>query len=156
MRFFALTAIVAAVAVLFVSAPAAATPSAIVARTLSGTTYSSADHYGSPIPPWEAGAKPGWYYGKNPAVVSQLGLDLIYLADSVGFISSASLCPSIFLILPGTNLYLYETFLGYIDHLSPPRSLAPRLPQVPKGKALPKAPQSPQYPILPGMEHDHV
>jgi hypothetical protein len=92
MRFFALTAIVAAVAVLLVNAPAAsASPSAAAL----GTTYSQADHYGAPIPPWKKGCKPGWYYGDNPGYVQQYGFDLIYLKDSVGLISSPDLYPLI-------------------------------------------------------------
>lgn len=26
----------------------------------------SKNHYGSPIPPWKPGSKPGWYYGPHP------------------------------------------------------------------------------------------
>ena len=86
MRFFALTAIVAA-GLLLVSAPSAsANPFAAVARSL-GATYSQADHYGAPIPPWQKGYMPGWYYGDNPSYVKQFGLSLIYLKDEVCLIS---------------------------------------------------------------------
>lgn len=26
----------------------------------------SKNHYGSPLPPWEHGSKPGWYFGPHP------------------------------------------------------------------------------------------
>jgi len=32
-----------------------------------GADLSSSNHYGAPIPPWEPGCQPGWYYGPNPA-----------------------------------------------------------------------------------------
>lgn len=31
-----------------------------------GFDLTSANHYGSPIPPWVPGSKPGWYYGPHP------------------------------------------------------------------------------------------
>lgn len=41
----------------------------------------AANYYGAPIPPWEAGCKPGWYYGKNNA---KLGKELAWLVNDVG------------------------------------------------------------------------
>ena len=147
MRFFALTAFVAAVAILLVSAPAAsATPSAAVARGY-GTTYSQADHYGAPIPPWKKGCKPGWYYGNNPAHVKQFGFELIYLKASVGLISSLPLYPS---ILYPTVLISMTLITVHIVHLSPPQSLALQLPQVPQGPA-----SAPPPPPLHTHTHTH-
>ncbi|KAJ6551330.1 hypothetical protein B0H19DRAFT_995849 [Mycena capillaripes] len=31
----------------------------------TGLTLNAKNHYGAPIPPWEAGHYPGWYYGKS-------------------------------------------------------------------------------------------
>ncbi|KAF9445374.1 hypothetical protein P691DRAFT_675758 [Macrolepiota fuliginosa MF-IS2] len=31
-----------------------------------GLDLSNTNHYGSPIPPWLPGSKPGWYYGPHP------------------------------------------------------------------------------------------
>jgi len=33
---------------------------------LGGADLSDTNHYGAPIPPWEPGCKPGWYYGPHP------------------------------------------------------------------------------------------
>ncbi|KAJ7578989.1 hypothetical protein C8J56DRAFT_964525 [Mycena floridula] len=48
-----------------------------------GTQLSAANHYGSPIPPWEAGAKPGWYYGKSPSLLDLLGLGGLPVLDGL-------------------------------------------------------------------------
>ncbi len=31
-----------------------------------GFDLTSANHNGSPLPPWVSGSKPGWYYGPHP------------------------------------------------------------------------------------------
>ncbi|KAJ7089134.1 hypothetical protein C8R44DRAFT_720537 [Mycena epipterygia] len=31
----------------------------------SATALNAKNHYGAPIPPWEAGHRPGWYYGRG-------------------------------------------------------------------------------------------
>ncbi|KAJ7206648.1 hypothetical protein GGX14DRAFT_551510 [Mycena pura] len=59
MRF---STLLAAVAVAAVGSSAATVSSDAVTQALSLTVD---NHYGSPIPPWESGHKPGWYYGKQ-------------------------------------------------------------------------------------------
>lgn len=73
MRFTALCAIVAAAATSVGGVP---TASAVLSRDISlslnlpgllnGFDLSNTNHYGAPIPPWEPGSKPGWYYGPHP------------------------------------------------------------------------------------------
>jgi len=58
-------AVLAAVAV----ATTSATPFGFSSWTLqqaTGYDLSQGNHYGSPIPPWQSGHKPGWYYGSSP------------------------------------------------------------------------------------------
>ncbi|KAE9407954.1 hypothetical protein BT96DRAFT_787797, partial [Gymnopus androsaceus JB14] len=38
-----------------------------------------ANHYGAPIPPWESGANPGWYYGSD----ANIGQEFVWLLDSI-------------------------------------------------------------------------
>jgi len=74
---------------------------AIVASSLTLNTrglpsgFNAAGHYGSPIPPWEGGSYPGWYFGEhcpsgyhNLLCLSGLICDLLHLLG-LGF-----LCPS--------------------------------------------------------------
>jgi hypothetical protein len=35
-------------------------------KSLLGIDLSQANHYGAPIPPWNNGAHPGWYFGDHP------------------------------------------------------------------------------------------
>lgn len=48
-----------------------------------GEDLTKDNHYGAPIPPWETGCKPGWYYGNQPDLVKVIGLTLVWLKDSV-------------------------------------------------------------------------
>lgn len=66
---------------------------AVVATGASATTSFTSDsitnalfltaenHYGAPIPPWEVGHYPGWYYGKGSAPSG-----ILYILDEVKFI----------------------------------------------------------------------
>ncbi|KAL0576033.1 hypothetical protein V5O48_005940 [Marasmius crinis-equi] len=65
MRFSALfTACTTALAVASGAFAASATAEASLSAKL-GTNLNAANHYGAPIPPWEAGCVPGWYYGNK-------------------------------------------------------------------------------------------
>jgi len=71
MRFTSLCAVVVAAVTSVGGVP---TASAVRSTDISldlgglfgGADLSSSNHYGAPIPPWEPGCKPGWYYGPNP------------------------------------------------------------------------------------------
>lgn len=77
MRFTALCAIVTAAVTSVGGVPTASTVrSTDISLDLGGlfggglfggADLSSSNHYGAPIPPWEPGCQPGWYYGPNPA-----------------------------------------------------------------------------------------
>ncbi|KAJ7868856.1 hypothetical protein B0H13DRAFT_2670185 [Mycena leptocephala] len=60
MRF---STVFAAVAVVASGVSAATFSSESITTAL---TLSSQNHYGAPIPPWQQGHYPGWYYGKAP------------------------------------------------------------------------------------------
>ncbi|KAL0573851.1 hypothetical protein V5O48_008092 [Marasmius crinis-equi] len=55
---------VAATAVATVPTALAASATAALQSTL-GQKLTKANHYGAPIPPWQKGCHPGWYYGDN-------------------------------------------------------------------------------------------
>ncbi|KAL9711425.1 hypothetical protein Ac2012v2_005970 [Leucoagaricus gongylophorus] len=73
MRF---TALCTVVAVAVTSARGVPTANTVQSRDIGislnlgsifgGADLSSTNHYGAPIPPWEPGCKPGWYYGPHP------------------------------------------------------------------------------------------
>jgi hypothetical protein len=45
----------------------------------TATALTSQNYYGAPIPPWNAGHHPGWYYGKGIAPIG-----VFCVLDSVG------------------------------------------------------------------------
>lgn len=57
-------AIIAGLVPSAITAPAEAMTSVIVAKF--GADLTADNHYGSPVPPWQSGSKPGWYYGGHP------------------------------------------------------------------------------------------
>jgi hypothetical protein len=65
-----------------VAVPAADSTNAALSATL-GVSLTAANHYGSPIPPWQKGAKPGWYYGDHPDKLDFFKFFIPYLKDSV-------------------------------------------------------------------------
>ncbi|KAG5634540.1 hypothetical protein H0H81_001570 [Sphagnurus paluster] len=50
------------------AASATATPLTIGinVQSILGVDLTAANHYGAPIPPWQRGTYPGWYYGNHP------------------------------------------------------------------------------------------
>ncbi|KAJ3799979.1 hypothetical protein GGU11DRAFT_870448 [Lentinula aff. detonsa] len=44
-------------------------------------SLSQSNHYGAPIPPWEVGSYPGWYYGQDPGAI--IGWVLPWLLDTL-------------------------------------------------------------------------
>lgn len=88
MRFFANFTLVFAAACVFFTDTAA--KPAIAKRAADstndvGSQLAESNSYGAPIPPWEPGCSPGWYYGDQPNLLDILGLGgLPYLKDSVG------------------------------------------------------------------------
>ncbi|KAJ6470366.1 hypothetical protein C8R45DRAFT_1104797 [Mycena sanguinolenta] len=62
MRF---TTVFSALVVAVTSVAATANPSSASASLAAG--FTEANCYGAPIPPWESGHHPGWYYGKGTA-----------------------------------------------------------------------------------------
>ncbi|KAF5362938.1 hypothetical protein D9758_007077 [Tetrapyrgos nigripes] len=62
--------------------PATSSTNAALSITL-GSTMTTANHYGAPIPPWKKGAKPGWYYGDHPEHLDIFKFFLPHLKDSL-------------------------------------------------------------------------
>ncbi|KAF9022926.1 hypothetical protein BDZ89DRAFT_923339, partial [Hymenopellis radicata] len=63
MRFF--TILTATLATAGAALASTASSDATLSAALGGE-LSLANHYGAPIPPWQKGCKPGWYYGDHP------------------------------------------------------------------------------------------
>ncbi len=84
MHFFS-TLLVAVATALTVSG--AATTTQTNASSDVSLTLNKGNHYGAPIPPWESGCSPGWYYGDHP---DYLVISLIWLKDSVSFTNMLS------------------------------------------------------------------
>ncbi|KAF5334158.1 hypothetical protein D9758_014813 [Tetrapyrgos nigripes] len=62
--------------------PAADSTNAALSATL-GSTLTASNHYGAPIPPWEKGAYPGWYYGDHPEYLDIFKFFIPHLKDSL-------------------------------------------------------------------------
>ncbi len=43
-----------------------ASPLSLDLKALLGIDLDRGNHYGAPIPPWNHGANPGWYFGSHP------------------------------------------------------------------------------------------
>lgn len=81
MRFFTTLATLAAISV--ASASTAASPATLSLQL--GSSLTASNHYGAPLPPWEPGCHPGWYYGDHPDALEKL---LFWLKDTVGLVHS--------------------------------------------------------------------
>ncbi|KAJ3867453.1 hypothetical protein EV359DRAFT_61494 [Lentinula novae-zelandiae] len=53
----------------------------VTLQTTLSASLSEANHYGAPIPPWEVGSYPGWYYGTDPGAI--IGWVLPWLLDDL-------------------------------------------------------------------------
>jgi hypothetical protein len=85
MYFARLATIASAFAGVALVAPVVAAPAAdntALSATL-GNTLTAANHYGAPIPPWQKGAKAGWYYGSFPDKLDFFKYYIPYLKDGV-------------------------------------------------------------------------
>lgn len=91
MRFISFIA--AATLLIAFLAGSSATPSpssslALASRDLNitaelGTVLNAENFYGAPTPPWESGAKPGWYFGDQNWLLAELGWIIPCLKDQV-------------------------------------------------------------------------
>lgn len=54
----------------------------IQAMASLNTQINQDNNFGAPVPPWEQGSKPGWYYGDNPDNVPSFWPGLPWLEDS--------------------------------------------------------------------------
>ncbi|CAK5262212.1 unnamed protein product [Mycena citricolor] len=70
-----------------------AAPNAAVVTTAVG--IHPGNNYGAPIPPWETGCQPGWYYGQP----SNAPAELASLVHSVGSLFGTLLCDLLRLLL---------------------------------------------------------
>ncbi|KAF9055012.1 hypothetical protein BDZ89DRAFT_2672 [Hymenopellis radicata] len=76
MRFFTVLTTLAAVSV-----ASASTAASTATLTLElSATLNEENCYGAPTPPWEAGCKPGWYYGDFPNTLENV---CVWLKDSL-------------------------------------------------------------------------
>ncbi|KAK0190809.1 hypothetical protein F5146DRAFT_1045854 [Armillaria mellea] len=76
MRFFSALLVTVATAL---TVSGAATTTQTNASSDVSLTLNKGNHYGAPIPPWEPGCAPGWYYGDHP---DYLVISLIWLKDT--------------------------------------------------------------------------